>query len=470
MVPASAGPIDASKQLRNAVDIDALMGHVEKFDQFARNNGGNRASGLPGYDRSARYVITKLRGAGYDVTTQKFPFVSFEELEPAELEQVEPEEVTYENGVDFAIMSYSGSGDVTAEVTAVDYKLGEGNTSDSGCEDADFANFPEGRIALIQRGFCTFSEKAANAMEAGAVGVVIFNQGNDPGRVDVIAGNLGPDPDITIPVLGTSYAQGVEWIETIEEDGLTLRMFTSTEKVDRVTKNIFAETSVGNDNNVVMAGGHLDSDPKSPGVNDNGSGSAALLEIALEMAKLDIQPKNTVRFVWWGAEEAGTLGSDFYVGELTEEEAGDIALYMNFDMLASPNFARFIFDGNGSAFPATGAGPEGSGAIERVFQRYFENKGLATAQSELNGRSDYAAFMDADIPIGGLFTGADGQKTESQAALFGGTAGEAYDPCYHLACDDIDNISWRALRQMSDAMAHSIYTFAMSTKSVNGES
>ena len=141
---------------------------------------------------------------------------------------------------------------------------------------------------------------------------------------------------------------------------------------------------------------------------------------------------------------------------LTEEEAADIALYINFDMVGSPNFARFIYDGNGSAFPDVGGGPEGSGAIERVFQRYFEAKGLATSPTPFDGRSDYDAFINiAGIPAGGLFTGAEGIKTEQQADVYGGTAGEAYDPCYHQLCDDIDNVSKRALGQMSDAIAHS---------------
>jgi Zn-dependent M28 family amino/carboxypeptidase len=188
------------------------------------------------------------------------------------------------------------------------------------------------------------------------------------------------------------------------------------------------------------------------------------------MADLGIEPNNKVRFAFWGAEEAGLLGSQHYIDSLTEEAGAKIALYLNFDMIGSPNFARFIYDGNGSAFPEVGGGPPGSDAIERAFQRYFENKGLATVQTAFDGRSDYQGFIDVGIPAGGLFTGAEGHKTEQEAQLFGGTAGEAYDPCYHQACDDIDNVSKRALGQMSDAVAHVVYTFAMSTRSVNGVS
>jgi Zn-dependent M28 family amino/carboxypeptidase len=470
IAPAAAGPFDRSAELRRAVTTEGVWDHLEQFQRIADRNENTRASGTKGYNTSARYVKNKLRNAGYRVRVQTFDFVAFEEVTPAELEQTEPEAVTYERTTDFEIMSYSGSGEVTAEVTAVDFVLGPDNESTSGCEADDFDAFPAGNIALIQRGFCTFSEKAFFAQEAGAVGVIVFNQGNTPDRTEVLAGTLGPDPDITIPALGTSYEQGVEWIETIEADGLTLRMFTETLKTPGTTRNVFGTTPGGNPDNIVMAGGHLDSVPEGPGINDNGTGTAALLEIALEMADLNIEPKNKVRFAFWGAEEAGLLGSQYFIDNLTDEAGAKIALYLNFDMIGSPNFARFIYDGNGSAFPEVGGGPPGSGAIERVFQNYFESKGLATSQTAFDGRSDYQGFINVGIPAGGLFTGAEGHKTEAQAQLYGGTPGEAYDPCYHQACDDIDNVSKRALGQMSDAIAHAVFTFAMSTRSVNGVS
>ncbi len=147
---------------------------------------------------------------------------------------------------------------------------------------------------------------------------------------------------------------------------------------------------------------------------------------------------------------------------MTEEEGLAIALYLNFDMIGSPNFARLIYDGNGSAFEAPG--PEGSDAIERTFQRYFDRADLASGQTAFDGRSDYGPFIDVGIPAGGLFTGAEDVKTEAEAQLYGGTAGEAFDPCYHAACDDIENISERGLNQMSDAAAHAIHYYAYSLK------
>ena len=225
---------------------------------------------------------------------------------------------------------------------------------------------------------------------------------------------------------------------------------------------MIAETKTGDPDNVVMAGAHLDSVQAGPGINDNGSGSATLLELARQISKLHVKPENKLRFAWWGAEEEGLVGSTEYVNQLTDEEGADIALYLNFDMIASPNFARLIYDGNGSAFGTPG--PDGSDAIERTFQRYFERKDLASGQTAFDGRSDYGPFIAVGIPAGGLFTGAEGQKTDAQQAVYGGTAGEAFDPCYHQACDDIDNLSKRALTQMSDAVAHTVNHFAFDLK------
>lgn len=230
------------------------------------------------------------------------------------------------------------------------------------------------------------------------------------------------------------------------------------------------ETARGNPDNVVMTGAHLDSVLEGPGINDNGSGSATNLEIAEQLAKVK-NLKNKVRFAWWGAEESGLLGAEHYVADLAEnnpDALGDIALYLNYDMVGSPNFARFIYDGDNST--GEGAeGPEGSDAIEQVFSSYFASQRLATAETPFDGRSDYGPFIDNGVPAGGLFTGAEGVKTPEEAKMFGGTAGEAYDACYHQACDTRANISMAGLDQMSDAAAHAVYVLSRSTKAVNGQ-
>jgi Zn-dependent M28 family amino/carboxypeptidase len=176
----------------------------------------------------------------------------------------------------------------------------------------------------------------------------------------------------------------------------------------------------------------------------------------------NVNTANHVRFIWFSAEESGLIGSQYYVDSLSDAELGRIAAMLNFDMVASPNFARFVYDGSNPVAPA------GSGAIEDLFTQYFSGRGLASEPTDFDGRSDYGPFIAEGIPAGGLFTGAEEIKTPAQVLLYGGTAGIAYDPCYHQPCDNLGNINTTALDQMSDAMAHATITLAQSTVTVNG--
>ena len=457
-----------SSALRNAVTLAGVRAHQKEFQKIANANGGTRVAGSPGYDKSADYVEGKLKKAGYTVTRQAFQFPFFRELAAPVLEQVSPNPTTYVEGVDFATMDYSGSGNVTALIQPTnDIVIPPGptaSTSNSGCEASDFTGFVAGRIALVQRGTCNFSVKAANAQAAGAVGVIIFNEGQ-PDRSDLLFGTLG-GPVVTIPVVGTTFALGNELYSLYQSGDVTMHIFTSTVSETRTTTNVIAETASGRTDRVVVVGAHLDSVPEGPGINDNGSGSGAILEVALQMANLKIQPVNKVRFIWFGAEEEGLLGSAYYVSQLSSRQIKDIAVMLNFDMVGSPNFVRFVYDGDGSA---TGiAGPNGSKAVEDVFLNYFASQGLPTEPTEFSGRSDYGPFIAVGIPAGGLFTGAEGIKTAAQAAIYGGTVGAQYDPCYHLACDTFANNSDTALDQMSDATAHAALAFAMTSSAVSG--
>jgi Zn-dependent M28 family amino/carboxypeptidase len=459
--------------LRNAVTVAGVMEHEEELQAIADANGGTRASGTPGYAASVDYVSALLTDAGYDVTVQNFMYDQFV-LNSSAFERVSPDPKTYVEGLDagaeYSPMDYSGAGDFTAPLAlAGGITIPSPGGSESGCTAADFAGFPAGAIALVQRGTCTFREKAANAGAAGAVAVVIFNEGNDDpndDRLGVIAGTLDP-PQMDIPVIGTSLAVGEELYNRITGgQTVTVRVAVDAETITTATANVIADTPTGREDRTVVVGAHLDSVDEGPGINDNGSGTATILETALQMAALDIEPVNRVRFAFWGAEEDGLIGSQHYVDTLPKRDLKDIALNLNHDMVGSPNFVRFVYDGDGSAFGTDG--PSGSGRIEKVFVDYFTSQGLATEPTEFDGRSDYDAFINAGIPAGGLFTGAEGIKTAAQATVYGGTAGVAYDPCYHQACDTIANLSSTALDQMSDAIAHSTLVFAMTNSSVNG--
>jgi Zn-dependent M28 family amino/carboxypeptidase len=472
---ASAAVTTDTQALRDAVTVEGIMQHEREFQDIADANGDTRASGTPGYTASANYVVGKLESAGYKVTRQEFDYELFIENSDPVLDPTDPDLPAYTPGDtpddDFATMSYSGSGDVTAPLQAVGgIIIPSPGGSASGCTAEDFAGFEVGSIALIQRGTCTFREKVENAQAAGAAGVVIFNEGNvvpDDDRVRNLFGTLDP-PQVDIPVVGTSFAVGQELYDLLQEGPVTLRLAVDATVEPRRTENVIADTTTGRADRTVVVGSHLDSVPEGPGINDNGSGSATDLEVALQMARLEIQPRNRVRFAFWGAEESGLIGSQHYVDSLTKKQIQNIAVNLNFDMVGSPNFVRFVYDGDASDTDTDSPTSTGSGVVEDVFVDYFDSQSLATEPTAFDGRSDYDAFINVGIPAGGLFTGAEGIKSAEEAAIYGGTAGVAYDPCYHQACDDITNLSNTALDQMSDAVAHATLTFAQSSTAIEG--
>jgi Zn-dependent M28 family amino/carboxypeptidase/DNA-binding CsgD family transcriptional regulator len=217
-----------------------------------------------------------------------------------------------------------------------------------------------------------------------------------------------------------------------------------------------------------MLGAHLDGVPEGPGINDNGSGSATLLETAVQLADAG-ETTNAVRFAWWGAEEVGLVGSYTYVDSLSEEEAGDIATYLNFDMVASPNYVVSVYDANESTYEAPVEVPAGSIATEKAFTDYFDSIGQPWIDTAFDGRSDYDGFISAGIPASGLFTGADDIKTEEEFELFGGTVGIPHDPNYHSAGDDLANINQEALGITSKAIAFVTASFAEDTSAIDAE-
>ena len=452
-------------KLLECVRVEGVREHQAALQRIATENGGNRFSGFAGYDASVDYVVETLEDAGYDPEVQAFNYLAYEVVGASVLQQIAPTPRTYVEGVDFGAITQSDRGDVTAAVTAVDLQLGLGNTSTSGCQASDFANFPRGNIALLQRGDCTFEIKAENAAAAGAVGIVIFNQGNTAAedRNNIPAVTLTANNTSGIPVLGTTYALGVTLAGT---PGLRMRVFANTLRQMLPTYNVLAEKTGANDDNVVMAGAHLDSVLAGPGINDNGSGSAAILETAIQMAKVKTQ--NTVRFAWWGAEESGLVGSTNYVTGLSQAEKDRIALYLNFDMIGSPNYIQMVYDSDESGFEAPVPVPPGSIAIEDLFESFYTLRDEPYDDAEFSGRSDYQAFINNQIPAGGLFTGAEVRKTAAQQAIWGGTTGAQYDPCYHAACDTFANVNLHALAINADAVAFAVLTYAYSTETVNG--
>ena len=299
----AAGPAGCEARANNSLEkllecvtLEGVREHQAALQEIADANGGTRVSGLAGYDESVDYAVDVLEAAGYNVTRQSFDFVRFEVLSPSILEQVAPAPA---GPLPHVIMSYSGNGDVTGAVSTPSGDI-------RGCTAADWVGFPAGNIALIQRGTptgqppCTFAVKATNASNAGAIGVVIYN--NIAGD---LAGTLGNTFTLDLPVVGITQSLGVQLGAT---PGLVLRIKTDALREPATAENVLAESKGGNANNVVMAGAHLDSVSAGPGINDNGSGSAVILEIAEQMSR--VVPRNKVRFALWGAEEASLVGLD----------------------------------------------------------------------------------------------------------------------------------------------------------------
>jgi Zn-dependent M28 family amino/carboxypeptidase len=420
--------------------------HVQALQDIATANGGNRAAGTPGYDRSAEYVADQLRGAGYNVRVEEFTFPFFEERSPPVLvsEPGEPGAFTPPREALRTLMS-SGSGDVIAPVQAVDLALGEEplQTSTSGCEVKDFADFKPGHIALVRRGTCPFQTKAELAQAASAAGLIIMNQGTGD-QSGIFGGRLSTQA--AIPVLGVTTEVGRRLAQTAQDSSRRVRLKVDAETGTRSTRNVIADRH-GTNAPFIVVGAHLDGVSEGPGMNDNASGTAAVLETALRLAS-EPATGTPVRFGFWGAEERGLIGSRHHLDALSEEERRRIRFYINLDMVGSPNPGRFI------QLSQTERTAETAGIIQ-AFNDTFASKNLAVEERSRNQRgfgSDDAAFAAKNIPTLGLFTGAGNAKSDEHAARFGGQAGQPYDPCYHQACDNAGNVDRMVLGQMTDAL------------------
>lgn len=304
--------------------------------------------------------------------------------------------------------------------------------ANDGCHPSDYPADTSGSIVLIRRGECSFGIKSELAGMAGAVAAVVFN--NAAGN---LTGTLGEPSIYHVATFGLSASDAEPFLKRLGK-GETIESSAYIDaKADTIyTRNILAQTVAGDPENCVMLGGHSDSVMEGPGINDDGSGSLTLLEIAVQLAKYTVN--NCVRFAWWAGEEEGLLGSDYYVQELSEEENLKIRLFMDYDMLASPNYAYQVYDARNSV------NPEGSEELRDLYTEYYKSHGQNFTYIPFDGRSDYDGFIRNGIPGGGIATGAEGVKTKLEAEMFGGIAGEWYDPCYHALCDTVENLNMTA--------------------------
>jgi peptidase M28-like protein/PA domain-containing protein len=390
-----------------AITRAELGDHLAALQRIADRNGGNRSAGTPGYDASADYVAARLEDAGWHVTRQPVPFTYFR-LRDASL-TIDRRELTRAD--DFQVLSYSGSGEATGRL----------NRSNAGCEPGDFDDLQPGEIPLVSRSVCFFRDKARNAERAGAEAVVIFEPVSS--RRGVPSGTLVV-PGVRIPVVLVSLRalRG-------SGPGSTVRVSVRASSRRARTENVIAETPGGNANAVVMAGGHLDSVAGGPGINDNGSAAATLIEAAEAIGPKP--PGARVRLAFWGAEELGLVGSRRYVDSLDRDERRRIRAYLNFDMVGSPNAVPEVYG-------------DGDAELERVLRRAAAPATLGAAA--VGGASDHAPFQDAGIPVNGLYTGASEP----------GPGGRPRDPCYHLACDTQRRVNRPVLLRMARAAAEAL--------------
>jgi Zn-dependent M28 family amino/carboxypeptidase len=450
--PANPAAADFATALRNRVTTDAMMAHLSKLQDIANANNGTRAVGTPGYEATVNYVANTLRGKGFDVQTPEFSTRVFH--------------------ADKASVTLGGK---NFDAHALEYSLGtppdgvsgplvsvpDGDTS--GCNASDYDRLPaQGAVVLVERGKCPFAGKEDAAAQRGAVAMIVVDNVDE----QQMGGTLGADTDVKIPTVSVTKSTGL--LLRGQPGQASVKLKASTQSVK--ARNIIAQTKTGSTADVVMAGAHLDSVPEGPGINDDGSGVAAVLETAVQLGNSP-NVHNAVRFGFWGAEELGLIGSRNYVESLDLEALKDIALYLNFDMLASPNPGYFTYDGDQS-LPADSRGqpvvPEGSAGIERTLVAYLKAAGKTAQDTSFDGRSDYDGFTLAGIPAGGLFSGAEGKKSDEQAKLWGGTANDPFDPNYHSKTDTLDHIDRTSLGINGSGVAYTVALYAQDLGGRNG--
>lgn len=446
------------------ISAEAIAAHLRAFDDIARRHGDNRATFSEGYAASVAYVRSQLDQAEQPSSTMTFVIPRAKKLGPGALEITAPAERRFAAERDFTTLGGSPRGDVRAPLVAIDVTTGP--TSTSGCEAADFEQDGEhlvrGKVALMRRGTCPFADKVRLAQEAGAVAVIVFNEGT-PQRRGLMQGTLLVDPpaELSIPALFTTSGVGAVLQAAAAEGEVEVRVAADTELIMATTENVFAEVE-GEVADVFMVGAHLDSVDEGPGVNDNASGVAAVLELARQLSRCET--RRSVRFAWWGGEELGLRGSKAYVRAIAD--AIDVAAYVNLDMIGATNHVFAIGDGDGSRSKAPG--PGASGELEAFFHADFTAQRLALIDVPFYFRSDYAPFHRAGIAVADLTAGYDAPKSSYQARLFGGTAGKPPDPCYHKPCDDLSNVDADTVTIIARAVARAVAHFAIRGEGLDG--
>jgi Zn-dependent M28 family amino/carboxypeptidase len=442
---------DPARELAAKVTVDGMRTHLDRLSDIAADNQNSRAVGTQGFDASVDYVAQTLRDKGFDVETPEFDKVV----------QTDTGNPTLTIGgrkapvVQASLLVKTPA----AGLTAVTLRPRQ----PQGCAGTDYGTVNvRGAIAIVDDTGCSVVDKHDAAAAQGAVGLLVVSEDGRPGLFPA-----GYAQRLTSPVAVIGKDVDAALRRTTSPVQLNLDADAKSVKV----RNVLAQTKTGDAHNVITAGAHLGSAPNSPGMNDDGSGVAALLETAVQLGGSPAVT-NAVRFAFWGSDESGMEGSTKYVAGLDRQRLGDIAVYLNFDMLASSNAGYFTYDGDQSGSPSPGVPaasvPKGSAGVERTFAGYLNLAGVRPADMPLTRASDYGPFLAAGIPVGGITTGASQLKTEVQARLWGGKAGAPFDPDYRTTRDFLPNVNVAALAITGPAVAFAVGTYAASTGGPNG--
>lgn len=475
---------DTTTKLVECIQKDALWNHMVQFQNISDSNPdhtfdgfpgaphGSRDPGTPGDIASVNYIVNKMTAAGYNVTVQSYPVPYSADVILPVMEVTSPVAHTYTASIDFQTMQGSGIGEVTAQLQAVGPIIIPPTpitSSTSGCTAADFSGFVPGRIALMQRGACDFSVKAANARNAGAVAVLIFNEGN-PGRTSLIGAIAGAGN--TFPILDLPFAVGADLYAQLQNGPVTMHVKSQSMSETRTTYNVIAESKGGDPNSVLVIDAHYDS-IFGAGMLDNASGSVTILEIALKMQK--VKPANKLRFIWFGGEELGLYGSKYYINSLSSAELNKIAYVMDADVTATPNYRIGLQDPSRNNDAASIPNRVFKASLISLGQMadYLKSIGLNYSPGTSNG-TDSHSFHIAGIPGGGIFTGQECCKTQAFVDLFGGVVGNyegnigSFDGgCVDTPfkfCDNLSNNDPNVLEFISRTFAYSVVQLTFDNK------
>jgi Zn-dependent M28 family amino/carboxypeptidase len=461
--------------LREGVTRGEILRYAQRLQSIGMANENQRSTASAGNLESLDYVVSELRDMGYSPSV--VPYVSsatsntWSERTPPLLERTLADGTTktYVNALnltgEYSQMTWGHTGDLTAQVIPVNRitvpPVGTQDGTRAGCAMADFPAAVKDNIALVQRGGCTFLEKAINARANGAKAVFVMNEGQAPLRTAPgtttngttftrIAGQNYPG----LMAASLSYATGKEFYDAAQAGTpLTVHFKTDNNINQRIDYDIIAETTTGDPNRMLMVGAHIDGVTAGPGINDDGSGTAMNLTIAHQLKKLGVATKYRVRFGWFSGEEQGLYGSQAYANQLNTLETSRFAGMLDYDMIASTNYIPFVYTDGATV-------PSAETILGGLHIDYLKQKfGIDSTPYIFDNRSDYAGFRTRGVPATGLYTGAETVKTADHVAKYGGQVGIQADPCYHEWCDTVFNLSEFGMDNFADVLAHAVGSF-----------